>query len=325
MKTLRFAVVFALLAAAPGILAQVRGLPPNAPVNPNWVISPWGHPPNGTNWLDLKTVNSMTYDRNGTGSIVVLVTPKLQSDPCVWVFDFDGNLLRTWGANMFVRPYDLIVDPFGNLWIVDLAQNYIAKFTEDGKLLMTLGQKGVKGDNSSHDAFNGPSGLAINQNGDIFVADGYYNSRVVKFDRSGKFLMMIGGTKGSEIGQFNVPHHVWIDSKGELVIQDRVNKRIQFWTQDGKFIKQWTDIPFGRPSGMAMLPDDTMYFTDSDGHSVRIVKDDKVLDAIAVEGVRPHAITIDPFGALYVNDEPNRLVRKLVLKSTLESQRNGTP
>ena len=309
-------VVFVLLALAPVTFAQRRGLPPNVPPNPNWVVSPWGEPPNGISWTDVKTVNSMTYDPNGKGSIVVLVTPQLPTDPSVWVFDLDGKLQRTWGANMFVRPYDLIVDHSGYLWIVDLAQNFVAKFTEEGKLLMTIGQKGVAGDNSSRNAFNGPSGVAVTKNGDIFVADGYYNSRIVKFDKNGKFLMMIGGTKGSEIGQFNVPHHVLIDSKDELVMQDRVNKRIQFWTQDGKFIKQWTDIEFGRPSGFAIQPDDTLYVSDSDGQSIKIIKDDKVIDAIGgLDGLRPHAITVDPFGALYINDEPFRIVRKLVRKT----------
>ena len=310
-------VVSALITLVSVTFAQQRGLPPNVPPNPNWVVSPWGELPGGSSWLDLKSVNSMTYDPHGQGSIVVLVTPKLRTDPSVWVFDYDGKLQRTWGADMFVRPYDMIVDRFGYLWIIDENQNFIAKFTEEGKQLMTIGQKGVAGDNSSHDAFNGPSGLAVAKNGDIFVADGYNNSRIVKFDKNGKFLMMIGGSKGSQIGQFDLPHHVLIDSKDELVIQDRVNKRIQFWTQDGKFIKQWTDIEFGRPSGFAILPDDTIYVSDSDGQSIKIIKDDKVLDAIGgLDGMRPHQITIDRFGALYVNDEPFRIVKKIVRKST---------
>jgi peptidylamidoglycolate lyase len=308
-------VVAAVLAIIVPLHAQNRGLPPNVPANPNYVITPWGEPPAGTTWLDQKAVSSMTYDPHGKGTIVVLVRPPKASDPAVWVFDLDGHLQRTWGANMFERPYDMIVDASGNLWIIDLARNFVGKFTEEGKLLMTIGQKDMAGDNNAHNAFNGPSGLAVNKNGDIFVADGYYNSRVVKFDKNGKYLMQIGGVKGGEIGQFNVPHHVLIDSKGELVIQDRANKRIQFWTQDGKFIKQWTDIEFGRPSGFAIAPDDTIYVSDSDGQSVKIIKDDKVIDAFGVlDGMRPHAIALDPTGAMYVNDEPFRIVKKVVKK-----------
>ena len=302
-------------------LAQHRGLPPNVPPNPNWVVSKWGQPPAGTDWQDLKSVDSVNYDPNGKGSIVVLVTPQKRTDPAVWVFDYDGKLKKQWGADMFTRPYDLVVDRFGYLWIIDETDNFITKFTEDGKPLMTLGKKGVAGDNSSHDGFNGPTDVAVAKNGDIFVTDGYNNSRVVKFDKHGKFLMIIGGTKGSEIGQFSLPHRVVIDSKGELVVMDRANKRIQFWTQDGKFIRQWTDLGFMYPSGLFLQPDDTFYFSDSDGQSIKIVKDDKILDAIGgLDGMRPHQVTVDRFGAIYISDEPDKLVKKIVRKNTISSQ-----
>ena len=308
-------------AVARAAFAQHRGLPANVPPNPNWVVSNWGEPPAGFTWADLKSVNSVNYDPNGKGSMVVLVTPPNPSDPSVWVFDYNGKLQKTWGANMFVRPYDLVVDRSGYLWIIDEKQNFIFKFTEDGKQLMTLGKKGVTGDNASHDSFDGPTDVAIARNGDIFVTDGYDNSRVVKFDKNGKFLMVIGGTKGAEIGQFNLPHRVYIDSKGEVVIQDRVNKRIQFWTQDGKFIKQWTDLGLMYPAGMDLLPDDTLYLSDSDGQSVKIVKDDKILDAIGgLDGMRPHQVTVDKFGALYVSSEPDKIVKKIVRKSSVSSQ-----
>jgi peptidylamidoglycolate lyase len=227
---------------------------------------------------------------------------------------------------MFVRPYDMVVDRSGYLWIVDNTQNFVAKFTEDGKQLMMVGTKGVAGDNTSHDRFNGPTDVAVAKNGDFFVTDGYINSRIVKFDKNGKFLMIIGGTKGAEIGQFNLPHRVFIDSKNELVMMDRVNKRIQFWTLDGKFIKQWTDLDFMYPSGMAMGPDDTFYFSDSDGQSVKIVKDDKILDAFGgLDGMRPHQIAVDRSGAMYLIDEPFRIVKKAVKKGTLNSQLTVQP
>jgi len=318
LAMLTLSVVAFVCAAA---FAQHRGLPANVPPNPNWVVSNWGEPPAGFTWADLKSVNSVNYDPNGKGSMVVLVTPPNPSDPSVWVFDYNGKLQKTWGANMFVRPYDLVVDRSGYLWIIDEKQNFIFKFTEDGKQLMTLGKKGVTGDNASHDSFDGPTDVAIARNGDIFVTDGYDNSRVVKFDKNGKFLMVIGGTKGAEIGQFNLPHRVYIDSKGEVVIQDRVNKRIQFWTQDGKFIKQWTDLGLMYPAGMDLLPDDTLYLSDSDGQSVKIVKDDKILDAIGgLDGMRPHQVTVDKFGALYVSSEPDKIVKKIVRKSSVSSQ-----
>ena len=307
-------------------LAQHRGLPADVPPNPNYTVTDWGQLPDGKVWKDMKTVDSIDFDPHGKGSIVVLVTPPIATDPSVLVFDYDGKLQRSWGAGMFVRPYDMVVDRFGFLWIVDNTQNFVAKFTEDGKQLMMVGTKGVAGDNTSHDRFNGPTDVAVAKNGDFFVTDGYNNSRIVKFDKNGKFLMIIGGTKGAEIGQFNLPHRVFIDSKNELVMMDRVNKRIQFWTLDGKFIKQWTDLGFMYPSGMAMGPDDTFYFSDSDGQSVKIVKDDKIIDSFGgLDGMRPHQIAVDRSGAMYLIDEPFRIVKKVVKKGSLNSQLNVQP
>ncbi len=315
-----------MLACAFGTFAQKRGLPPNVPANPNWVVTTWGEPPAGKQWQALKSVDSVNFDPNGKGSMVVLVTPADRSEPAVWVFNFDGQFQKAWGANLFTRPYDMTVDREGYLWITDETDNFIGKFTEDGQQVMTLGRKGVAGDNTSHDSFNGPTGIAVAENGDLFVTDGYQNSRIVKFDKNGKFLAIIGGTKGADVGQFNLPHRVLIDSKGELVVMDRVNKRIQFWTQDGKFIKQWTDLDFGYPSGMAILPDDTLYLSDSDGQSVKIVKDDKILDAIGgLDGMRPHTLTLDRSGAIYISDEPDKIVKKIVRKSALHSQLGVQP
>ena len=304
------------LVSATGAQQRVRS-GPNVPPNPNWVITNWTPtPPTGMDWQSLKLLAGETYDPNGQGSMLVLVQPPKPTDPPVWVYDLNGKLLRTWGANLFSQPYYASVDRFGYIWITDNKDNLVGKFTEEGKLVMMLGKKGVSGDNTSHDLFNGPTDVAVAANGDFFVADGYGNSRIVKFDKDGKFLMIIGGSNGTGVGQFNLPHHVVIDSKGELVVMDRMNKRIQFWTQDGKFIKQWDDIEFGYPSGMQLVADDTLYIGDSDGNSFKIVKDDKVLDAVGgYEGARPHQLAVDPFGAVYINDGQKKLIKKAVRKS----------
>jgi DNA-binding beta-propeller fold protein YncE len=307
--------------SAAGAQQRVRS-GPNAPPNPNWVITPWAQSSApGLDWQSLKLLAGVTYDPNGQGSMLVLVQPPKPTDPCVWVYDLNGKFLRAWGANLFSQPYFASVDRFGYIWITDNKDNLVGKFTEDGQLVTMLGKKGVAGDNTSHDLFNGPTDVAVAANGDFFVSDGYGNSRVVKFDKNGKFLLIIGGSEGTGIGQFNLPHHVVIDSKGELVVMDRMNKRIQFWTQDGKFIKQWDDIEFGYPSGMQIMADDTVYIGDSDGNSFKIIKDDKVLDAVGgYEGLRPHQLAVDPTGAVYINDGQKKEIRKAVRKTALKSQ-----
>jgi len=126
---------------------------------------------------------------------------------------------------------------------------------------MTLGKPGVAG--AGPDTFNGPSGVAVAPNGDIFVADGHggdTNARIVKFSKDGKFIKE-WGKKGSGLGELDTPHSIAMDSKGRLFVADRANNRIQIFDQDGKFINEWKQ--FGRPSGIFISKDDTLYAVDS--------------------------------------------------------------
>jgi DNA-binding beta-propeller fold protein YncE len=137
----------------------------------------------------------------------------------------------------------------------------VFKMSPEGKILMTLGKAGVAG--SGPDTFNGPCGVAIAPNGDIFVADGHggdTNARVVKFSKDGKFIKE-WGKKGSGPGEFDTLHSIVMDSKGRLFIADRGNSRIQIFDQNGKFLVQWKQ--FGRPSGLFITKDDTLYSVDS--------------------------------------------------------------
>src|SRR5205085_9272102 len=104
--------------------------------------------------------------------------------------------------------------------------NAIYKFDGEGKVILTIGKKGVKGDDASHDAFNRRATIGFGKNGDVFVADGYVNSRVVQFDKSGKFIRIIGGVKGSAPGQMQLVHGVVIDSKERIIASDSDNKRL---------------------------------------------------------------------------------------------------
>ena len=177
------------------------------------------------------------------------------------IFNREGELQKTWGDGLFPDAHSIDLDREGYLWLTDRDAHMVYKYTRDGKQLMTLGKKGVAGDNKSTDAFNGPADVAVAANGDIFVADGHFNSRIVHFSKDGTFINIIGGTKGPGPGQLDVPHALVIDSKGRLIVADEQpaahNARIQIFDQNGKFIEQWTNIgleqptaPKGRSSGM---------------------------------------------------------------------------
>src|SRR5438874_11774638 len=100
---------------------------------------------------------------------------------------------------------------------------------------MTLGERYVKGEDERH--FNRPTDVAFAANGDVYVSDGYGNSRVVKLDKSGRFLLA-WGRMGTGPGEFEAPHQVRLDSKGDVYVADREKKHIQVFTPQGKFIRQ---------------------------------------------------------------------------------------
>jgi peptidylamidoglycolate lyase len=153
-----------------------------------------------------------------------------------------GKLLNSWGAGMFIMPHGLTVDQRNNIWVTDVVLNQIFKFSHDGKLLMKLGVAKVSGNDSTH--FNLPTDVAIANDGSFYVSDGYGNSRVVKFSAEGKFLFQ-WGTKGSKPGEFNIPHAISLDKKGNVYVADRENKRIQMFDASGKFLKEYKGNDFG--------------------------------------------------------------------------------
>src|SRR5262245_48262803 len=191
----------------------------------------------------------------------------------IFQFDTSGKLLKSFGAGLFVSPHKLTVDKDGNLWVADNGSHQVFKLSSaDGKVLLTLGQKGVAG--TGHDQFDAPTEVAIAANGDIFVGDGHTgggtavgNARIMKFDKDGKFLKT-WGKKGMGPGEFDVIHTVALDSRGRLFVGDRQNNRIQIFDAEGKFIDSW--FQFGRPSGMYIdKRTDTLYVADSESRDGR--------------------------------------------------------
>jgi hypothetical protein len=160
------------------------------------------------------------------------------ADPVI-VFDASGRYLRSWGRGIFAVPHGLRADAAGNVWTTDAGTHLVQKFTPLGELLLTLGKKGRAGD--TREMFNKPTDVAFARNGDFYVADGYGNRRIVKFSAAGQYLLE-WGKAGTGPGEFDVPHSVALDSKGNVYVSDRENNRIQIFTADGKFLRQWNHL-----------------------------------------------------------------------------------
>jgi len=256
-----------LVAASALVYAQTSSAPRNDLPQPYKTTREWGQLPPGVKWAAVTAVEPAP-----DGSIYVIhrcfanscagrtEAPILKYDPA-------GTLLKTWGEGMFVFPHGATVDGDGNLWVTDARGeagkgHQVFKFSPDGKVLMTLGKAGVSGAGAG--LFDQPTDVVIAPSGDIFVTDSHRNgknNRVVRFRKDGTFVKE-WGKKGTGPGEISEPHTIALDSRGRVFVGDRENNRIQIFDQDGTFLDQWRQ--FGRPSGISITRDDTIYVTDSE-------------------------------------------------------------
>lgn len=227
-------------------------------------------------------------------------------------FDKSGNVVRFWGDGVFVRPHALEFDPEGNLWAVDDQGHIVVKMDGLGRVRMVLGRKNTRGETS--DTFNRPTDIAFAPNGDFYVTDGYGNSRVVKFDKQGRFVKA-WGKKGSAPGEFDLPHAVVVDARGRVYVGDRENRRLQVFDADGNFLAVWNHV--GSPWGLAISSDQFLFLCD--GYNNRILKlglDGAVLGVVGSHGKLPgeldyaHHLAVGPSGSLYVAEIKNWRVQK---------------
>lgn len=263
------------------------------------VDAEWAKLPAGTTWNG----NTSWITADGKGQVMVLV----RTAPYFRVLNRDGLFVKAFGDDgLFQSAHSVTIDAQGALWATDSAAHVVHKFSPEGRLLMTLGRKGEAGDNSSRDRFNQPNHVAIAPNGDIYVSDGYVNARVVHFANDGRFVRIIGGDKGSQPGQLQLPHGVALDSRGRILINDSDNQRVSVFDRNGSFVESW---PFPSRGGIAVAADDTVYISDVNAGIVNIVKDGKRIDSVAVE--RAHGMGIDTDGSIYVSGASRMTVMKV--------------
>lgn len=239
-------------------------------------------------------------------------------------FDENGKFIRAFGEGQFgVRPHGITLDKDGSIWISDGSTHIVVKMDQQGKVLMTLGSKGQRGEwNESAQSrlLNEPNDVAIGPNGDIFVVQGHMpaggDPRVLKFDKTGKFLKTWGG-KGTEPGKFAVAHAIEFDAKGRLWVADRENQRIQIFDTEGNFVseKKYAGLPCGFDIGGS-----SVYMVN--GFAGQILKMDLDGNVQAVLGKpgtalgefgEAHYIAVSPKGDLYIADV-TKGVQKFVKK-----------
>lgn len=174
--------------------------------------------------------------------------PELESRPAVQVWDPEtGVLLESWGEDFFRMPHGLSIDPDDHVWVTDVAHNQVFKFTHDGDLLLSLGEKGVEGADKAH--FAQPTDVEFGPDGSVYVSDGYVNRRVVSFAADGTYRFE-WGAQGPKAGEFDVAHDLAVDARGRVYVADRENDRIQIFQPDGTFVDEWHSGGAWRPYGV---------------------------------------------------------------------------
>jgi DNA-binding beta-propeller fold protein YncE len=236
-----------------------------------------------------------------------------RGEPPILIFDRHGKLLRSFGDGLFTSAHGLRIDADDNIWVTDNANHTVIKFSHDGAILLKLGEKNVPGEDAAH--FNKPADIALASNGDFYIADGYGNSRVVKFNRAGQFLKT-WGKKGTLPGEFNLPHAVRLDAEGRVYVADRENNRIQVFDAEGTFLRQLEGFA---PFGLFITPDQTLFVADGRANKVlKMTLDGKVLTSWGATGPQPgnfqlpHGLTVARDGTVYVTEITGKRVQKFI-------------
>ena len=289
------AVVFAQSTAPAPPLPPINDAP-----NPYTTVRDYFKLPEGRSWgstsaveIDKDGRSIWVGERCGENSCLDTSTGRMSSLPSMLKFDASGKLVKSFGAGMLIFPHGIHVDRDGNIWVTDgrdnspapapgapnapargsgpagpppgaTKGNQVFKFSPEGQLLLTLGKPGGA---AAPDYFYQPDDVVTAANGDIFVSEGHGagNNRILKFDRTGKFLKE-WGKLGTAPGEFDQPHGLAIDSRNRLIVADRNNNRIQVFDLDGKFIEEFRQ--FSRPSGVWVDKNDILYVSDSESESV---------------------------------------------------------
>ena len=259
---------------------------------------------------------SMIPTRNASGFDLSREDPERRPDwnHLLYIVNREGKVIDSWEQHnkLFVRPHKVKISPYDpekHVWLVEDGGHQVHKFTNDGKLVMSLGEFKVPGNDEKH--FNRPTDIAWLPDGTFFVSDGYENTRVVKFDKNGKFLMTWGkpGNEPNETrpGYMNTVHAVAVDKQRRVYVADRANSRVQVFDENGKFLDAWPNIR--RPYYIYMAADQHLWV--SDGRTQKFTKFDlngRLLYYWGTFGAFPggfwgvHQFSVDQDNNLYTAD-----------------------
>jgi DNA-binding beta-propeller fold protein YncE len=302
------------------------------------------------------------YTRTGHPTISLGTSrPFAHGGSRLYQFDRTGKFVREIGQDSyaFLVAQQVRVDPQDNIWIVDQMSSMVIKFDPAGRVQLLLGRKseservpsnapaggrgaggagaaegppparggrGPAGAGAQSDLFQRPTDVAWDAAGNIYVADGYGNARVAKFDKNGKFIKS-WGFRGTAQGQFNSVRGIALDAQGTVYVADAGNKRIQVFDGEGTFKTQIENV--GAPAAVCIAPGSHQYLyssnsnppddIDSGGEIYKMELDGRIVGKFGRAGKLPkefgtvNAIDCRRDNELYVGEIGNWRVQKVTL------------
>ena len=277
-------------------------------------------------------------------------------------FGPDGKFIREIGKNLYAWSFGhaVRVDKDDNIWAIDKGSDMVIRFNPEGRVTIVFGRKQEASDETTgplkhpvpplpaeDGRFRQVTDVAFGPEGDIFISDGYINSRIAKADKDGNWIKS-WGNRGTNPGEFNTPHNIAADAKGNVYVADRGNRRIQVFDSEGKFLRIITvDVPFdesarpaignkpdlktyqqvqtfvpGAPWTVCITPPPNQVLYTSDAYPGRVYKvslDGKVLGVLGQSGKQLkqfgwiHGIACPSENEIYVAELLNWRVQKLIL------------
>lgn len=265
------------------------------------LIEHWAKLPAGQTFGNVSAVATDFQDR---------VYVFQRKDPPVVIFDREGNYLNSWGVSAITEAHGIFIQD-DIIYLTDRVDSVALKFTLDGKPLQVLGRRGVHSDTGCevpgelvpHSAgpFNYPTEMVPAPSGDLYVSDGYRNSRVHRFSPDGRLLASWGEPGKTEPGNFHLPHSILIDEDGLVYVCDRENNRIQVFSAEGRFITMWPGLR--RPQDLSMDSEEIIHVSEGgvDGLSPRVTLMDKRGQVVAQwDAPNGHGSWVDAYGDIYL-------------------------
>jgi hypothetical protein len=279
-------------------------------------------------------------------------------------FDASGKFVREVGRGVYGLGYGhgIRYDKYDNLWVVDKGVHTAVRFNPAGYVTMNLGRRPEGPDEPEwyhplgatdkppvhvDGYFRAPTDIAFDAEDNLYIADGYTNSRIAKFDKNGTWIKSWGsrGSGGPHAdqnpGQFNTPHNIGSDRQNNIYVADRNNRRIQVFDRDGTFVRfLFLNAAYDKTrhpvlgNVNANAPDETqpwticitntptqyLYTSDSEpGRIYKMTLDGKILGVLGESGRGPkqfnwiHGIACPSENELLVADMNNWRVQKLTL------------